>query len=504
MNMRISISVLVVLLISMLSCEKVEVPGFKADLTGVYAIPIGYAEFSMSSFLNLDSLNSETLIDEEGKIVLKYESDKIVVHGDEVMPSLPFGIPIPITDTFIEVDLPDVNGLTIFNAILNEGNITFSIIHSEPEDLIVKVSSESFFKEDEIFSESFMIPYSGISPVIYTSEPIPLIDFTLNSPDQKIQFSYSVKNNSGEDRSLNTLLFTIDQIDFKRYEGGIPELNIDLPMNQIAIDFFQSWESGELSIANPVVSVNIENTFGAKGVVILEEANVVGQSGQEAMLTSDLMNKHLGINYPALNGKSMSEKTTFVIDASNSNIESVFGLLPINLNYIASGVLNPENDTDIYCLNISDSLAMRAAVEIPLQGFLDNAVVIDTLDFSLDLDAEIGEAELSLVTVNELPIGMSIGIELLDEDGLSQGLLFDKNEHIVDAAPVDENGQTSSSSRLVSKIPLSSDSLDALRSTRFMVIKATFQTFESATKTEVIIRDDQFLITNIGLKFARI
>ena len=489
-----------VLIISIFSCSGWELDEVSTESDGEYAIPIGYGKFSVQSFFNGPFSGGEFQVDSAGKISIIYRSNSIGVNPASLIPSIPFGIPIPITDTFVEVDLPVVNGLTVTKAILSGDNITFSFSSIVQEDLTIFVSSQSLSKDGEPFAFEFPLPNTGIANSLFT-EPILLNDYELNIPDQKIQLSYHAENEAGEFRPISLALFTINLLSFKEFQGNIGPTGLALPSGFVSIDLFDNWAGGEVFIKNPVIKVDIENAIGLPIAVILEKVTVTALDGDVLDLTSDLIQQPLTINYPKINEKLEPKSTTFSLNSANSNIEEIFSALPVQIDYSFTGLVNPDNLEEEFCISIDSEIAGKATVTVPLEGYANMASVSDTFLVELDEITGIEEGELSWVAINGLPAAMAVQFELLDDQDKSLGFFFDEQQEVIAAAEVNEQGVVVEESLHSSKILLSGTIIEQLNKTSRIVVLATITTFNQ-TQT-VIFSNDQELDIRLGLKFKK-
>ncbi len=492
---------LLVFFLCLTSCENWDVDELDTTGTGEFAIPIGYGSFKVESFFNEASGIDQFLVDEEGRISIVYISNDISVNQSTLIPAFPFGIPIPLTDTAVEVDLPAINGLTITKATLSGEDITFTFSSLVPETLNILLSSTSFTKNGSMFRQDFLMPLSQNLPNIFTTSPILLNDFELNSPEQKIEFKYRAENLAGEYMPLVSAFFTISAISFKSFQGNVSRTAIPLPSGFVDIDFFNSWQEGSISINKPSIHVEIQNSFGLPIGIVLEQVDITSKDGRIFRLSSDLINQTINLNYPSITDKGTLKKTEFTLDNSNSNIEEIFSSLPIRVTYAFSGFVNPDNLDDEFWVSEGSSLSGKASVTIPLDGYADQATVTDTFSVLLSEIPDIREGELSWVANNGMPAGIEIQLELLDKDKNSLGSFFPTNQQVIKPAIVNNEGLVTENSRLVTKIPLSGTILEQLNRTSSIVVLASFTTFERNKR--VIFTDDQNLDIYIGLKFKK-
>ena len=487
--------------ISLIACRQFDIDEFDRSSQGEFAVPLGQGSFKVEDFFQMSAEMDQLIVDEEGRLSVVYQSERIGVEPSVLLPSVSFGLPIPIPDTSVSVDLPSFNGLTINQAELDGDQIFFSFVSPHAEDLNIAVSSSSFLKDNVPFSMSYAMPWSDVIPNVLITDPISLAEFKLNAPDQKIQLSYRSENLDGEFRPLTSAFFTISAIQFRSFQGQVEKTSIPLPMGFVNIDFFDAWKEGNFFIKNPVITVDIENSFSIPIGVILEEVVVTTKTNDELDLTSDIVQQVIHLEYPSLNEKGDTLSTNFTLDASNSNIEEIFASLPSKISYSFSGIINPENLDEMFCLNVNHTLNGKASVVLPFDGFVNEATITDTFIVSLTEVPDLQEAELSWVAENSMPVNINVQFELLDVDNQSIGFFFPGLEPVIKAAEVNENGDVTTSTRFVSKIPLSGTIIEKLNLTSKIVVLASFTTFDQNKR--VIFTNEQLLNIYLGLKFRK-
>ena len=484
-----------------MNCSEFEIDEFDRSSQGEFAIPLGQGSFKVKDFFQMPEEMDQLIVDENGHLSIKYQSERIEVEPSVLLPSIPFGLPIPIEDTSVSIDLPRLNGLTINKAELDGDQLTFSFLSPHPEDLTIFVTSNSFLQDGRPFSVSFQLPFSDVLPNVLITEPISLDGYMLNAPNQKLELRYRAENQDGEFRPLSSAIFTISAIEFKSFQGKVEQTSIPLPSGFVVIDFFDPWDDGKFFIKSPVIQVDIGNSFSLPIGVILQEVIVTTKTGEELVLTSDIVQQVIHLNYPDLSEQGDTMLTSFKLDDSNSNIEEIFAALPNKISYTFTGIINPENSGETFGLDKANTLNGSASVTLPLDGYADNAVITDTFIVSLAEVPDIQEAELSWVTENSMPVSISVQFELLDDLDQSLGLFFPGLEPVIQAAEVGEGGLVTSSTRYVSKIPLSGTIIEKLNLTSKIVVLASFTTFEQNKR--VIFTNEQSLDIYLGLKFRK-
>ncbi|MFO7798950.1 MAG: hypothetical protein R6V22_04220, partial [Rhodohalobacter sp.] len=117
-----------------------------------------------------------------------------------------------------------------------------------------------------------------------------------------------------------------------------------------------------------------------------------------------------------------------------------------------------------------------------------------------DDDSSIEEGSLQIQYANQIPLGFSLRLDFLDEAGnlLTSAPVTNDNPLQFNAAPVDENGITTSPSNGTTMVSLNRTQLDLLNQTRNIRLSAGVQTTDGQ---EVRIRDIDDVIISVSGRF---
>jgi len=143
---------------------------------------------------------------------------------------------------------------------------------------------------------------------------------------------------------------------------------------------------------------------------------------------------------------------------------------------------------------------------VPLSLRADFATFVDTTSQDLsnlpgpDDDSSIEEGALQIQYANRIPLGFSLRLDFLDESGnlLTSAPVINDDPLQFNAAPVDENGITSSPSNGTTMLNLDRTQLDLLNQTRNIRLSAGVQTTDGQ---EVSIRDIDDVSISVSGRF---
>ena len=196
------------------------------------------------------------------------------------------------------------------------------------------------------------------------------------------------------------------------------------------------------------------------------------------------------------------EQITF--DRDNTDINQFFSRLPEEIRFIGVALIN-ENEEEG---NIRNPVLFdpEFRVNVPLSLRADFATFVDTTSQDLsnlpgpDDDSSIEEGALQIQYANRIPLGFSLRLDFLDESGnlLTSAPVINDDPLQFNAAPVDENGITSSPSNGTTMLNLDRTQLDLLNQTRNIRLSAGVQTTDGQ---EVSIRDIDDVSISVSGRF---
>jgi hypothetical protein len=198
-----------------------------------------------------------------------------------------------------------------------------------------------------------------MSPV-GTPGTIPIMDFDLSAytdcvgyelmPDSgRVHIQYVALNAQGD--TLGELPFIAlanTNINFSYIEGYLGNFTNKGKRDSVSIDFFKNWIQGDVFFDNPVIKINIENSFGMPTRSSIDTFDIITADELRIPLQSSFINE-TGIDfvYPTVPEAGQSKSMTFTFDANNSNIEDVLGSRPIGLDYKVDAISNPDSLTNL-------------------------------------------------------------------------------------------------------------------------------------------------------------
>jgi hypothetical protein len=199
-----------------------------------------------------------------------------------------------------------------------------------------------------------------------------------------------------------------------------------------------------------------------------------------------------------------SDSGSVIFDNENSAINEFFNRIPVEIRFIGVAVVNDQETEGTVRLPFIFEPDLE--VNVPLAMRADNAAYTDTTSRDLsnlpapDDNSQIEEGSLIIQYFNNIPLGFSLQLEFLDEDGssLTNLPLPGQPEFQFDAAGVDAAGISSQTTAGTSTLTLSRTQLDLLHLTRDIRISALIQ---STDGDEVRIRETDDVTISISGSF---
>jgi hypothetical protein len=206
------------------------------------------------------------------------------------------------------------------------------------------------------------------------------------------------------------------------------------------------------------------------------------------------------LNHPG--DPDVVEQITF--DRDNTDINQFFSQLPEEIRFIGVALLNEAEEEGTVRNPILFDPEFR--VNVPLSLRANFATFVDTTSQDLsnlpgpDDDSSIEEGSLQIQYANRIPLGFSLRLDFLDESGnlLTTAPVINENPLQFNAAPVDENGITTSPSNGTTMLSLNRTQLDLLNQTRNIRLSAGVQTTDGQ---EVKIRDIDDVSISVSGRF---
>lgn len=473
-----------------------------------YAIPLVNTSATLQDVL--ENFDSTTFIEfgEDGLITLNYKGAVNAQTSSEIFNVLGNYdlVPIELLDTLTFIPYDEINGVDLDYAILKEGLFrwVFESEHQEPVE--VTITMPTMTKNGVALSDTKTVAaYSGTGDPVQGGNLFPGIDVTgyrLETVNDTVYIQYvSVGVNTGNRDTLSACGVILEGLVASYVEGYLGNDLYDLPRDTIEIDFFENWTRGDVYFEDPKLTLNIENSFGIPVRTRADIVNVITAEGELLELESIYLDS-VDIAYPALDEVGVIKYTTFNFTKENSNIDVLLGSNPVAVDYDVDAVPNPDSLTSIRGF-MTDSSYFQAQleVEIPIYGIATGFEARDTFSINLSNSSDVNFAEFKVVTENDIPLDVAMQLYFADADNVILDSMFTDDLVIMEAAPVDADGEPIGTTEKITFSKYDAERYDGIRTARKLFMKANFSTANNGTQSVKVYKDDEVRI-RVGMKLG--
>lgn len=465
-----------------------------------FAIPLFSGTASFEDVLkNFDEETFITILP-DGLIQLNYKGNVVARSSTDIFNGLAAvdGIPLPLMDTLVglEFDLP--NNVDVDFAILKSGFVSwgYQSLHDEP--IIVKVTIPNAIKNGEVFQDFRSHP--GQVP-FFVQQPIDVTGYTLFPTNDSIYVRYEAfRVNSAFPDTLTNFFIRFEDFKASYVEGYLGNDLYELPRDTIEIEFFESWTRGDVYFADPTILIGVENSFGFPVRSKTNILSILTVDGDSIGLESPFIDDGIDFDYPTLDEVGEVKTTNFYFDKDNSNIAEIIGAGPVSVDYDLDAIPNPDENTAIRGF-LTDSSLFKVQVEVnlPIYGTAVGFEARDTfsVDFSEYERAE--EVEFKFIADNGIPIEVGLQAYFADINNNILDSLFMPAAIILEAAPVDGEGEVLNRVSKTTFATFDSERFQNIREAKRVFINASFSTSNDGND-EVKIFSHQNVEFRMGMK----
>ena len=474
-----------------------------------FAVPLVDSRVALPQLVGEIDERVTLTVDADGLLRFNYTDTVPAVTSDQVfdeLRALARGIPFAITKRQQQVPFPLPDDVRLRMLRIKSGSFTYNFPNTYAQPVRIRLEVTNATRDGEPLRVTGQLPaYSGSgAPPTLTNVDAPL-DFSgyaFDLSDGTVSVDYAIDALDGTPLAPSEqTLIAFTNLDVSFIEGYFGQAPYPGPSDRLEIDFFENYEAGDISFVDPIIRVRIRNGFGLPARAVIDALNVETVDGEVLQVTGQVVDEGFDFDYPTEPGNVAT--TTYLISEDNSNLSELLSAKPVALNYQISALINPEADQNItgYLLDTS-TYAATITVELPLYGAASDFAVRDS--FAINLGEEYGEIEAAtfrITTDNELPFDLSVTGTFLDSLGRAVADLTDGELLIIDASPVDAQGQPTATASVSTDIVLDGDRLRGVREASQLVLTTTFATTNSGTKA-VRVTDRQQLRVRIGARLS--
>ena len=449
------------------------------DYGGEMAFPLIHGTTNLQDLIDEAEEENDLsgmVIHPDGSMDLSYETEATVerIADHYVMPGS-FPLAIPQNNTTIPFSF--FESMEVQQMNLKSGTISFELSATYSENIDVLISIPNLTKNGQTFSVTQTIFYTGSSPATAQVSPIDLQGYTLSPIVDALQLHYQAKDESGNDVAINPIFGMAENWTYDYIQGSWATDTFDLTNDTLQIELYDEWIDGEISFADPQLTLVIDNSFGTPVGASINEVRVRTANGESILLESEIFDNDIILNHPTLGEPDESKQTIIALNSTNSNIADILNAQPQQIIYNVTALVNPNNETNMIGF-ITDESAISLSLKtvLPVYGTASGFTIEEPLETDMEGFDEIESAELKLIVDNGLPIELGIQLYFLNDQGQKIDSLHTDYEHLVQSAAIDQDGMVTASKETISYVPISAERMEYIKASKRMMVGAAFST----------------------------
>ena len=498
-----------VLLLLFSACKKYEdLENVKtANWNAEFAVPLFSSSTSLEDVLQRFEDGTFVTINEEGLIVLNYKGDIIARTTADIFNVISDGF-FEVEDTSVSIFLPLPNSMDLDFADLKKGTIVYQFESRIEEELDVTITYPQFIKNGQAFQIKTTVPPGSPTAPHVADGAKSVIDYRLisTSNDSLIVNYQATKVSNGEPVELKNFFMAFVDFEFSYLEGYLGQDLYELERDTLEIEFFENWTRGEVYFEDPTILLTVRNSFGFPVRTNTNLMNIITVDGSALMVQSPFIDDGVDVSYPLLNQVGVTTIDSFYMDNTNSNLQDVFSANPIALDYDIDAVPNPDQDTTIRGFSTDSSeFRVRVELELPIYGTASGFAVTDTFEADFKEYENVEFVEFKIISENGIPLevlsqiyfvksipGGGDDVEILDS-------LFQIEERILEAAPVNAEGETIGQETKTTFAKMNATRFNNIRTADKILVSSAFQTYSNGQQL-VKVYADQKVELRMGMR----
>ncbi len=442
----------------------------RAKYDAEYAIPLVDTKTSLRQILEDFEDQSTLVFLPDSLILLRYEDEVTTQTSADIFKSINESLPpvIPITSPYMALPFSSPDGIQIDRLDMKGGQFIYYCENRHPEMVNVKITLPQVTKNGvPLTFQQSISAYSGSGSAPAGTNllfPASLAGYRIQTLNDSVYVQYEATRASGVKDTLSNVFIRLQNLEFSYAEGYFGNFLYEGTRDTLAIDFFDNWIRGDVYFEEPRITLKVENSFGIPTRAVVNALNVVTVKNSVLPLESPYVVNGIDFPYPTINEIGQVKYGSFSFTKENSNIDIILGAGPIAIDYDVDAITNADNNSNIRgYITDSSYYKVNMEVELPLYGKASGFVTTDTFDVNFKNYEDVDDAEFKLVVDNAIPLDVEVQAYFLDVANNVIDSLLDAPQRLVEAAPVNAQGETTAETRKVSYVPFPED--------RFLKIK---------------------------------
>ncbi|HKK88857.1 MAG TPA: hypothetical protein VJ917_08405 [Saprospiraceae bacterium] len=465
----------------------------RSDYRPEFAVPLATGEFEFSEIIGQTSSESYLEVNEDGQVVFVFSGDVARQGSLDIFNEIQL-IPFVAQDSCNVIPIPLTNEILLDYAVLSGGSMSILSRNPYAEPIMV----ELYLPELRVDGEEYLREFGPFAPdeSITIDQPLEGIELILGKEEMTICVTAILPDGTRDRLPSDNTFGALRNMTFSYIEGYWDYEVIPMDEDTIEIEVFETLRRGDMFFEEPVVTVNLENSFGFPVRADIRALEMYTITGDTFEIESPFVENGFDIEYPQNNGEF--ENTIFQFTKDNSNLPTATSIKPLALYYDMYAIANPDRDTSITgFMSDSSEIIVRVDVRLPLKGRASEFEARDTVDFQVpetDGSYDIEDGELKLYFENSIPVGLTV-----------QGYLWDENNQVIDSlfgqdgiTVVGHDAATGAFTTTDAIVPFTQEQFDLWESAEKVHIVARFT---SVNYPDIVtIRGDDKMRFGMGIK----
>jgi hypothetical protein len=292
--------------------------------------------------------------------------------------------------------------------------------------------------------------------------------------------------NSGNPDPLPTdsikVVAKISTLAFDAVFGYIGDYELLSETGELNLGFFDSPMEGYIEFEEPIINLNIQNSYGVPAAIILKQFKGYNNDGDSADLTFGSEDTiAFRYAYPKLidyQNSDIVKDTTVSINKDNSNLPEFLASMPSALKYNMSAKSNPDGKGPWNFVTDESEINVGFEFILPLYFKADDFALTDTIDFEIFEDADfIEKISVLLEVTNGLPIDIDFQIAFMDSLYNPIDSLFDSGfQPIIPSATLNDDDSVKDPSVKTSLIEFTGEDIVKMKNVKYGLLRAGLKT----------------------------
>lgn len=419
-------------------------------------------------------------------VVPDMETSKYFLESDNDVPVM---LPGAIGDTFFMdtrtsiVDLNLEGDDRLDSVLLKGGSLQIELESSFKHKGVLIISSDQIRDEQGVpykrylpiddtsgnFHDIFVSSTDNFSlqPIMRNDSSMVLIDFDLGLINSGAVIS------PGEQCVVQ---FRLDSAGFYNVFGYIDPRNLVEESGSVDIPLWNdNPDLRSITFADPRLEILTFSSVGVPFAVDFDSVIATGEGGSEVTLTLNDGNV-LEIMAPGTDQIGETVITQILINNSTSNIQEFLATAPSSISYSLGGRVSEETGTNTHFLLDTSKLEISLEFQLPLDFKSSGFALTDTMEFELGEEGidttRVKYAQLTVGTVNELPIELELQVYLLDQFYQLIDSVFNGDAVLLAGSEVDAGGKLIVASEAENSADFTAEKLVRLKEVKYMQVVA--------------------------------